>query len=130
MPLDRDERRVGARDRTSGLQRARQHLLEVDRAHELVQNAVPSTLLLHPLECVGQLLNHRLHAGVHLGDEGDDVLLVASAPSRPHNADECHEGERRQRRADSDDDGGGRQHVTDHLLVFPSALPGVIPKRR
>ena len=113
--VDRNERRVGARDRTSGLEGARQHLLEVDRAPELVQEAVSPALLLHPLKGAGQVLNHRLHAGVQLGDEGDDVLLAAPAPPSPRDGDEPDERERRQRRADSDDDGGSRQHLADHL---------------
>ena len=92
---DRDERGVDTGDRAGRLERPREHLVQVDRARELRQVAAPATLLLRPLERLGELSDHRLHAAVHLGDERKQLVLPGAPGTARERED--HEGDQQDR---------------------------------
>ena len=79
---DRDDRRVDAGNRPAGLERAREHLVEVDRRAQLAEEAVAPALFLRALERLRELAHHALHARVHLGDEREHLLLPAAPAPR------------------------------------------------
>ncbi len=92
---DRHERRVCSRDRTCRLERAGQNLVQVDRAAELAEEAIPSTFLLRALQRLGELAHHALHPRVHVGDDLHQPLVLRRAiraAERPDDDDDHDEG--------------------------------------
>ena len=127
---DRDQRRVDPGESAGRLQGPRENLVEVDRAGELGQVAVAAALLLRALERVGELAHHRFHAGVHLRDELDQLLLAAARrPAGAHQQDQRNQDERCQRCPGRYENGGSR-HRRHHLPIVIGPARGPTPDPR
>jgi hypothetical protein len=115
---DADHGRVDIGHRTRGVERAREHLVEVDRPGELAQEAAPPALLLGALDGRDELLRHLVHARRQAGDELCDlrVSLLDRAPEEENHRE--HEDEDPQPRADRDEYGC---HSTFPPLHVPSS---------
>ncbi len=87
MGLEPDQGRVGAGQLARRLERPREHLVEVDRARDLAEEAASAALLLRPDDGAGQLLRELVHAELERPDDLVDPLV--GPPSRA--ADEQHE---------------------------------------
>jgi hypothetical protein len=77
--VDRDDDGVDAAQRSRCLERARQHLVEVDRAAELTEHAAAPVLLLGALERLREVPHHRLHPLVDLLRDGVQLRLGRAA---------------------------------------------------
>ncbi len=117
LAVDRDESCVDTGHGARGLERPREHLVEVDRAGQLGQVAVAAAFLLCALQGQRELAHHRLHAGVHLADELEQLLLAPAAGT----ASAQHQAERDQqdhRDGHPGDYQGSRvRHRIDHLSL-------------
>ncbi len=105
LPLvvrDADHGRVDPRHRAGGLERAGEHLVEVDRARELAQEAAPAAFLLRPLDRRHELLRHLVHAGREAGHELGDLRVGLLDRPPEHQQREEQDDERPQASRDRD----------------------------
>jgi hypothetical protein len=117
---ERDERRVHSVDRAGGIEHAREHLVEVDRAGELSEQSGALAFELGLLEGARQLADHVVHARLEVvHDLGEPLVGLRRAPHDP--LEEQRHDQRCQRRADRREGDGHRLSLT--LNSSPSGFP-------
>ena len=100
-----DERRVDPRERDSGVESARENLVEVQRHGEIRQFASAAAFLLGAFERLCEVIHHRVHPLVQLGDGRDNTVVgtPSGVAARDHrakhdeDADRCEQRDRDQR---------------------------------
>ena len=105
--LEPDQGRVGSRQPARRLERPREHLVEVDRARDLAQEAASPALLLGPLDRSCELVGELVHAELERPDDLVDPLVGPP----PRAADEQDEQNCEQQNAGAERRGDTDVHV-------------------
>ena len=107
MGLEPDQGRVGAGQLARRLERPREHLVEVDRARDLAEEAASAALLLGPDDSARELVGELVHAELERPDDLVDPLVGSSSRA----ADEQDEQNCEQQNAGAERRGDTDVHV-------------------
>ena len=110
LRLERDQGRVGSGQPPGGFERALEHLVEIDRFGDLVEEGPPAPLLLGLPGRVGEIARKLVEARLEARRERRDTLAFAPPGTSP----DAHDGQGEQHHADTRGDGDDRQHGLAH----------------
>ena len=106
LRLQRDEGCVRPGEPSRGFERPREHLVQLDRLGDLVQERAPAPLLLGLAGRVGEVAGELVEAGLEPRGERSDAFAFAP-PGAPADA---HDGDDQQSNGDACRDGDARKH--------------------
>ena len=92
-----DHSRVDAAHRARSVRRARERLVEIERATEVAEGTGAQTVVVRPFDRDRELVRERVHAGADLAQRRGDPLLGLGVAPPAADGDEKHDGKRRQR---------------------------------